>query len=175
MCLLSSAFKEMRTDSDAANTKLDMLYAMKGARGSPYRANKNIVRHIRYRWWCRQQLEKAKRIKGNKKALADLAVGFEIPDYVRNHAIIDPTSMSDSILSKKAAGQYPLQSTFGVESVLLDQLSAVVDDKEYSETYQRMAIILLSFCCWEQPRTLSGIWTASSWRATSRASSAQWR
>ncbi len=138
MCLISLAFKELRGDN--ANSKTDFLFAMKGNRGSPYRANKNVVRHIRYRWHCRQMLEQMKRIKGNKKALAELAAGFEIPDYVRNHATIDPRSMSDSILSNN---QYPLASTFGTEVVLMDQLSDVATDKEYSDAYQRMAVILL--------------------------------
>ena len=139
MCLISSAFKEMRGDN--ANSKLDIIFAMKGNRGSPYRANKNIARHIRYRWHCRQMLEQSKRIKGvNKKALAELSAGFEIPDYVHNHPTIDLSSMTDSILSNN---QYPLASTFGTEVVLMDQLSAVVTDKEYSDTYQRMAVILL--------------------------------
>ena len=129
--------QEMRGDN--ANSKLDIIFAMSN-RGSPYRANKNIARHIRYRWHCRQMLEQSKRIKGNKKALAELSAGFEIPDYVHNHPTIDLSSMTDSILSNN---QYPLASTFGTEVVLMDQLSAVVTDKEYSDTYQRMAVILL--------------------------------
>jgi hypothetical protein len=147
MCLLSSAFKEMKGDN--AQTAAEMTYAIKGSRMNPYRQSKNVVRHIRYRWYVRARLA-AERIKHEEDpsgaAASKTATGRRVakkaslPEYFTHHAMTDISSMTDTILNNN---QYPLMGTFTSEAEVSEAMEKVAaDTSNYSELYRRMACVL---------------------------------
>lgn len=145
MCLLCSAFKELRGDN--AQTALEAQFAIKGSRANPYRAQKNVVRHIRYLWHTRKKTA----VDVKKENLSDSAGGKgsdtivskladRMPEYVHTYARIDPRTVEDSILNNS---QYPLAGTFNGEGDVLEALEKVaLNDSDYSELYRRMACVL---------------------------------